>query len=151
MSCSVLRATSSCWSAARSSPRARRPKSRPIRAFAKSIWASANMAEPLLKLDNVTAGYGDAVVLHGITLDLPEHGSLAVLGRNGVGKSTLLLTIMGYTQMRGGRIGWRGQDISRMAPNRRATNGIGWVARERGVFPSRSVEDNLTGVVRRGT
>ncbi|MGA7183961.1 MAG: ATP-binding cassette domain-containing protein, partial [Pseudolabrys sp.] len=56
------------------------------------------MAEPLLKLENVTAGYGDAVVLHGISLDLPEHGSLAVLGRNGVGKSTLLMTIMGYTQ-----------------------------------------------------
>ena len=62
------------------------------------------MAESLLKLDNVTAGYGDAVVLHGISLDLPEHGSLAVLGRNGVGKSTLLLTIMGYTQLRGGGI-----------------------------------------------
>ena len=69
----------------------------------------------LLKLENVTAGYGDAVVLHGISLELPEHGSLAVLGRNGVGKSTLLLTIMGYTQLRAGRITWRGQDISRVA------------------------------------
>ncbi|HET9274174.1 MAG TPA: ATP-binding cassette domain-containing protein, partial [Methyloceanibacter sp.] len=88
------------------------------------------MAESLLKLDNVTAGYGDAVVLHGISLDLPEHGSLAVLGRNGVGKSTLLLTIMGYTQLRDGGISWRGQNISRVSPNRRATNGIGWVAQE---------------------
>ncbi len=58
------------------------------------------LAEPLLQLQNVTAGYGDAVVLHDISLELPEHGSLAVLGRNGVGKSTLLLTIMGYTQLR---------------------------------------------------
>ena len=66
------------------------------------------MAEPLLKLHNVTAGYGDAVVLHGISVELPENGSLAVLGRNGVGKSTLLLTIMGYTQLRGGQIAWRG-------------------------------------------
>ena len=79
------------------------------------------MAEPLLRLEGVTAGYGDAVVLHGVSLDIPEHGSVAVLGRNGVGKSTLLMTIMGYTQMRAGRIVWRGQDISRLTPNRRAT------------------------------
>ncbi|MGC1899388.1 MAG: ABC transporter ATP-binding protein [Pseudolabrys sp.] len=108
------------------------------------------MAEPLLKLENVTAGYGDAVVLHGISLDLPEHGSLAVLGRNGVGKSTLLMTIMGYTQMRGGRVIWRGQEISRLAPNRRAVNGIGWVAQEREIFPSLSVVENLTVAARPG-
>ena len=102
------------------------------------------MADALLKLENVTAGYGDAVVLHGISLELPEHGSLAVLGRNGVGKSTLLLTIMGYTQLRAGRITWRGQDISRVAPHHRAANGIGWVAQEREIFPSLSVEENLT-------
>ncbi|MGB7278729.1 MAG: ABC transporter ATP-binding protein [Pseudolabrys sp.] len=108
------------------------------------------MAESLLKLDNVTAGYGDAVVLHSISLDLPEHGSLAVLGRNGVGKSTLLLTIMGYTQLRGGAISWRGQNISRTSPNRRATNGIGWVAQEREIFPSLSVDENLTVASRPG-
>jgi branched-chain amino acid transport system ATP-binding protein len=108
------------------------------------------MAEPLLKLENVTAGYGDAIVLHGISLDLPEHGSLAVLGRNGVGKSTLLLTIMGYTQLRAGRVSWRGQDISRVAPHRRAANGIGWVAQEREIFPSLSVEENLTVAARPG-
>ena len=108
------------------------------------------MGDALLKLENVTAGYGDAVVLHGISLDLPEHGSLAVLGRNGVGKSTLLMTIMGYTQMRAGRMTWRGQDISRVPPNRRATNGIGWVAQEREIFPSLSVEENLTVAARPG-
>ena len=108
------------------------------------------MADALLKLENVTAGYGDAVVLHGISLDLPEHGSLAVLGRNGVGKSTLLLTIMGYTQMRAGRVIWRGADVSRVAPHRRATNGIGWVAQEREIFPSLSVEENLTVASRPG-
>jgi len=109
------------------------------------------MADPLLKLDNVTAGYGDAVVLHGISLELPEHGSLAVLGRNGVGKSTLLLTIMGYTQMRTGRVTWRGQDISRVPPHRRAVNGIGWVAQEREIFPSLSVEENLSVAARPGS
>jgi branched-chain amino acid transport system ATP-binding protein len=108
------------------------------------------MADALLKLENVTAGYGDAVVLHGISLELPEHGSLAVLGRNGVGKSTLLLTIMGYTQLRGGRVLWRGQDVSRVAPNRRAVNGIGWVAQEREIFPSLSVEENLIVAARPG-
>ena len=108
------------------------------------------MAEPLLKLENVTAGYGDAVVLHGVSLEIPEHGSLAVLGRNGVGKSTLLLTIMGYTQMRAGTLTWRGQDVSRLAPNRRALAGIGWVAQEREIFPSLSVEENLTVAARPG-
>src|SRR4029077_21154743 len=102
------------------------------------------LADTLLKLENVTAGYGDAVVLHDISLELPEHGSLAVLGRNGVGKSTLLLTIMGYTQMRRGAVAWLAQDISRLAPHRRALNGIGWVAQEREIFPSLSVDENLT-------
>jgi branched-chain amino acid transport system ATP-binding protein len=109
------------------------------------------MADFLLKLENVTAGYGDAVVLRGISLDLPEHGSLAVLGRNGVGKSTLLMTIMGYTQLRSGHVSWRGQDISRLAPHRRAVNGIGWVAQEREIFPSLSVEENLTVAARPGS
>jgi branched-chain amino acid transport system ATP-binding protein len=108
------------------------------------------MAEPLLTLDNVTAGYGPAVVLHGVSLAVPEHGSLAVLGRNGVGKSTLLLTIMGYTQLRGGKVLWRGQDVSQMPPHRRAAGGIGWAAQEREIFPSLSVEENLTVAARAG-
>ena len=89
-------------------------------------------------------------MLHGVSLEIPEHGSLAVLGRNGVGKSTLLLTIMGYTQMRGGTVSWRGQDISRLPPHRRAAAGIGWVAQEREIFPSLSVEENLTVAARPG-
>jgi len=108
------------------------------------------MAEPLLRVESVTAGYGDAVVLHGVSLEIPEHGSLAVLGRNGVGKSTLLLTIMGYTQMRAGKVFWRGKDVSRLPPNRRALAGIGWVAQEREIFPSLSVEENLTVAARTG-
>ncbi len=102
------------------------------------------MADSLLTLNKVTAGYGDAVVLHDVSLELQEHGSLALLGRNGVGKSTLLLTIMGYTHLRGGRVAWRGQDISQLAPHRRAGNGIGWVAQEREIFPSLTVEENIT-------
>ena len=109
------------------------------------------MAEPLLKLERVSAGYGPAQVLHEVSFELPEHGSLAVLGRNGVGKSTLLLTIMGYTQLRGGRLWWRGRDISQLAPHRRAAGGIGWVAQEREIFPSLTVEENLTVAARPGT
>ena len=108
------------------------------------------MAEPLLSLRGVTAGYGSAQVLHDVSLDMPENGSLAVLGRNGVGKSTLLLTIMGYTQLRGGTVSWRGKDISRLPPHRRAAAGIGWVAQEREIFPSLSVEENLTVAARPG-
>lgn len=106
------------------------------------------MSEPLLQLKGVTAGYGNAVVLHDVSLQVPENGSLALLGRNGVGKSTLLMTIMGYTQMRGGSVIWRGQDISKLPPHARATGGIGWVAQEREIFPSLSVEENLTVAAR---
>ncbi len=105
---------------------------------------------PLLRLQQVTAGYGDAVVLNGITLDIADHGALAVLGRNGVGKSTLMLTIMGFTQMRAGHVFWRGQDISKQPPHWRANNGIGWVAQEREIFASLSVEENLTVAARAG-
>ena len=108
------------------------------------------MAEPLLALKDVRAGYGDAIVLDGISFEVPEHGSLAVLGRNGVGKSTLLLTIMGLTNVSRGSIAWRGRDITRLPPHRRALAGLGWVAQEREIFPSLSVEENLTVASRPG-
>lgn len=108
------------------------------------------MTEPLLSLDNVRAGYGPAVVLDGVSLSLHERASLAVLGRNGVGKSTLLLTIMGYTQVSRGRVVWHGEDITRRPPHRRALAGIGWVAQEREIFVSLSVEENLTVAARPG-
>jgi branched-chain amino acid transport system ATP-binding protein len=108
------------------------------------------MAEPLLALRDVRAGYGSAVVLDGVSFALPERGGLAVLGRNGAGKSTLLLTIMGYTQIGRGRILWRGDDITARPPHRRALAGIGWVAQEREVFASLTVEENLTVAARDG-
>ena len=107
-------------------------------------------AEPLLALCKVRAGYGDAMVLHDVEFKLAEHGSLAVLGRNGVGKSTLLLTIMGFTRLHGGSIVWRGADISQLSPHQRARAGIGWVPQEREIFPSLSVEENLTVAARPG-
>ena len=108
------------------------------------------MAETLIALQGVRAGYGDAVVLDDVSLEVPERESLAVLGRNGVGKSTLLLTIMGYTNLSRGAILWRGKDITRLAPHLRPRAGLGWVAQEREIFPSLSVEENLTVAARPG-
>jgi branched-chain amino acid transport system ATP-binding protein len=108
------------------------------------------MAETLLGFDDVRAGYGDAVVLDGVSFALPSGGSLAVLGRNGVGKSTLLMTIMGMTAVSRGAVTWRGRDITRLPPHLRARDGIGWVAQEREIFPSLSVEENLTVASRPG-
>jgi branched-chain amino acid transport system ATP-binding protein len=105
---------------------------------------------PLLSLSDVRAGYGSSIVLDGISLELPERGGLAVLGRNGVGKSTLLLTIMGYTQVGRGRVLWRGEDITQRPPHRRAQAGIGWVAQEREIFSTLTVEENLTVAARDG-
>ena len=104
----------------------------------------------LLELRDVRAGYGDAVVLDDISFAVPEGGSLALLGRNGVGKSTLLMTLMGYTRLHKGSISFREKDISRLAPHKRARMGLGWVAQEREIFPSLSVEENLTVAARPG-
>jgi len=108
------------------------------------------MAEPLLEFRDVRSAYGEAVVLDGVSFALPANGSLALLGRNGVGKTTLLLTAMGFVGLARGAIHWRGQDISRLAPHRRARLGLGWVAQERDIFPSLSVEENLTVSARPG-
>jgi branched-chain amino acid transport system ATP-binding protein len=104
----------------------------------------------LLELVDVRAGYGDAVVLDGVSLSLAADGALAVLGRNGVGKSTLILTILGFTRLHRGRILWQGEDISRLPPHRRVQLGIGWVAQEREIFPSLTVEENLLVAARPG-
>jgi branched-chain amino acid transport system ATP-binding protein len=108
------------------------------------------MSELLLSIADLRAGYSSAVVLDDISLELAAQGGIAVLGRNGVGKSTLLLTIMGYTRVSRGRIFWRGADITYEAPHRRARAGIGWVAQEREIFSTLTVEENLTVAARDG-
>jgi branched-chain amino acid transport system ATP-binding protein len=107
------------------------------------------MAE-LLRLDDLSAGYGDSIVLEHVALTLDEGDSLALLGRNGMGKTTLLMTLMGLARMRGGGIAWRGRDISRLPSHRRAEAGLGWVPQERWCFPSLTVEEHLTSVARPG-
>jgi branched-chain amino acid transport system ATP-binding protein len=104
----------------------------------------------LLSLEGLRAGYGEAVVLGGISLTLNEGESLALLGRNGMGKTTLVNSIIGVTRYRGGAIRLDGRDITRMRPDQRAHAGIGWVPQERNIFKSLTVEENLTAVARPG-
>jgi branched-chain amino acid transport system ATP-binding protein len=104
----------------------------------------------LLTIDNLSAGYGAAVVLTGVSLALAEGASLAVLGRNGMGKTTLLTSIVGLTRHVGGTLVFGGRDLTRLKPEQRAAAGIGWVPQERNIFRSLTVEENLTAVARPG-
>lgn len=112
------------------------------------------MTEPstpmALRLQGVRAGYGETVVLEDISFELPERGALALLGRNGVGKTTLLATLMGHTQLHGGRIEYRGQSIERAPVHERSRLGIGYVPQTRDIFPSLSIEENLLVAARKG-
>jgi branched-chain amino acid transport system ATP-binding protein len=107
------------------------------------------MAE-LLRVEGLKSGYGEAVVVQGIDLVLEKGASLALLGRNGTGKTTLLNTLVGATRRHAGRIVLDGQDITSMASFRRAAAGIGWVPQERNIFKSLTVEENLSAVARPG-
>ncbi|HLH95148.1 MAG TPA: ABC transporter ATP-binding protein [Xanthobacteraceae bacterium] len=103
-----------------------------------------------LVLEGVRAGYGRTVVIDGISLDLAGGATLAVLGRNGVGKTTLVSTIMGHTTLHGGTICFRGQDLTRLPAYERCRSGIGLVPQEREIFPSLTVEENLSVAARKG-
>jgi branched-chain amino acid transport system ATP-binding protein len=106
--------------------------------------------EQALRLAGVRAGYGETVVLEDIEFSLPERGSLAVLGRNGVGKTTLLATIVGHTTFHAGRIEYRGGPIHALPVYERSRLGVGYVPQEREIFPSLSVEENLMVAARPG-
>jgi branched-chain amino acid transport system ATP-binding protein len=103
-----------------------------------------------LTLEQVRAGYGRTVVLDGVSLALRSGATLAVLGRNGVGKTTLMSTIMGHTTLHGGRIRFRGEDITALPAYGRCRSGIGFVPQEREIFPSLTLEENLTVAARPG-
>jgi len=103
-----------------------------------------------LVLEHVTAGYGEAVVLENVNLKIGQADSVALLGRNGMGKTTLLLTMMGLTHLHKGSLHWQGASISRMPTYQRAHAGLGWVPQERHMYPSLSVEEHLTVVQRPG-
>ncbi|HEX6158057.1 MAG TPA: ABC transporter ATP-binding protein [Burkholderiales bacterium] len=97
----------------------------------------------MLSLERVRAGYGETVVLEDVDLELPERGSLAVLGRNGVGKTTLLATIMGHTTFHSGQIRFQNGSVQDRPVYERCRLGIGYVPQERMIFPSLSVHENL--------
>jgi branched-chain amino acid transport system ATP-binding protein len=104
----------------------------------------------LLRADGVTAGYGESVVLEDVSLDVEEGDSVALLGRNGMGKTTLLVTLMGLTRLHRGTLRWRGASLAGVPTHRRSNAGIGWVPQERFVFASLTVHEHLTAVARPG-
>ncbi len=105
----------------------------------------------MLAVDGVHAYYGDSHVLHGISLRVDSGEVVSLLGRNGAGKTTTVLTIMGYLLPRPGRIEYDGRSVAGLAPHRMARMGFGFVPQERGIFPSLTVEENLTVAARRGS
>ena len=104
----------------------------------------------MLEIENVNAYYGDSHILHGVSLSVEEGEIVCLLGRNGTGKTTTILTVMGYLQPRPGRIRYRGRDIAGLPPYAVARLGFGFVPQERGIFPSLTVRENLTVFARTG-
>jgi branched-chain amino acid transport system ATP-binding protein len=109
------------------------------------------MADPVLSLEKVRAGYGETVVLEDVDLALAPDETVSIIGRNGVGKSTLLATVMGHTTLHGGRVTLHGQNISTVATYRRVAAGLGYVPQEREIFPSLSLRENLEVAARPGS
>lgn len=105
---------------------------------------------PLLKVTRLCAGYGAARVLHELDLEVTQGETLVVIGRNGVGKTTLLETLVGLTTYHSGEVVYQGRNIETMPPHRRNRNGIAWVPQSREVFPSLTVEEHLDVVYRVG-
>jgi branched-chain amino acid transport system ATP-binding protein len=104
----------------------------------------------ILRIENLRAGYGEAVVLPELSLKLEAGQTLALLGRNGMGKTTLVNSIIGVTRRFGGRLILDGNDITALRPDQRALAGIGWVPQERNIFKSLTVTENLTAIATEG-
>ena len=109
------------------------------------------MTDNVLELHGVSAGYGDTTILQEISLTVPRGQRLAIIGRNGVGKTTLMKTVMGLARLHSGRILHEGADLTRLNPHERALAGLGLVPQTRDVFPSLSVEENLISGLRGDT
>ena len=104
----------------------------------------------MLKLDNINTYYGDSHTLRGVSLTLPAGVSLGLLGRNGMGKTTLIRTLMGYVRAAKGSVRWEGAEVTNRPPERIARLGIGYVPEGRGIFPNLSVRENLVMTARAG-
>src|SRR5262245_944024 len=118
-----------------------------MRVSGKSISARLPMPD-LLQVESLSAGYGEALVLSDISFSMADGQSLALLGRNGTGKTTLINSLLGLTTHRSGRIGLGGRDITRERPERRVEAGMGWSPQERNIFKSLTVQENLTAIAR---
>ena len=104
----------------------------------------------MLKLEAIHACYGDSHILQGVDLDIPEGRAIGLLGRNGMGKTTLIRSLMGYVPATSGRVLWRQRDVTGATPERMARMGIGYVPEGRGIFPNLSVRENLLMSARAG-
>jgi len=111
---------------------------------------SAPASEPLLRAEALDTYYGESHILRGAGLELAAGTALGLLGRNGMGKTTLIRTLMGYVRPAAGRVLWNGRDVTRQPPERMARLGIGYVPEGRGIFPNLSVRENLLMPARRG-
>ena len=104
----------------------------------------------MLQLTDINTYYGDSHTLRGVSLDLPAGTALGLLGRNGMGKTTLIRSLMGYVRVAKGQVQWHGRDMTNAAPERMARLGIGYVPEGRGIFPNLSVRENLVMTARAG-
>jgi branched-chain amino acid transport system ATP-binding protein len=104
----------------------------------------------VLTIDDLHTYYGDSHILRGVALSLPSGVSLGLLGRNGMGKTTLIRTLMGYVRPASGRVQWHGRDVTAQPPERIARLGVGYVPEGRGIFPNLSVQENLVMSARAG-
>src|SRR3982074_3481713 len=132
-----------CWSTARCWWKGRQTRWGAMSGARRCISARPPMPD-LLCIEGLRAGYGEAVVLPDLSLRLAESQVLALLGRNGTGKTTLINSIVGVNKRFGGTITLGGRDITQMRPDQRARAGIGWVPQERNIFRSLTVEENMT-------
>ncbi|MDP3841966.1 MAG: ABC transporter ATP-binding protein [Oxalobacteraceae bacterium] len=104
----------------------------------------------MLKIRSLNTYYGDSHILHGVDLDIPEGKAVGLLGRNGMGKTTLIRSLMGFVPAASGHVFWRGKDVTGYTPERMARLGIGYVPEGRGIFPNLSVRENLLMSARPG-
>ena len=122
-----------------------------MRGCVRSILEKSIVASSGLSLVSVSAGYGETVALENIDLEILAGEAVSVIGRNGVGKSTLLMTIMGHTDLHSGSVHLNGKEITAAKPCQRVWNGLGLVPQERLIFPSLTVDENLAVAVRAGS
>jgi branched-chain amino acid transport system ATP-binding protein len=104
----------------------------------------------MLQLDGLHTYYGESHILRGVGFELPAGTALGLLGRNGMGKTTLIRTLMGYVRAASGRVAWNGRDVTNQPPERIARLGVGYVPEGRGIFPNLSVRENLVMAARAG-